>query len=212
MIKTLPPPMFLADSRGLDFLNSLAVPVDEEVEWLADGAQLLAWLEAAGLVETAVLKEVRTSVNPGELDALASQARGLREWFRDFVTRHLGKPLPRDVLTELEPLNRILARDEQFRQIAPRSKGATDEPNLPLRLVTQRRWRAPDALLIPVAEALAELVASADFTDVKHCEGPKCSLHFLDTTSDRRRRWCCMAVCGNRAKQAAYRSRKAAAS
>lgn len=211
MIKTPPPPLFLADSRGLDFLNTLAVPVDEEVEWLANGAQLLAWLDAAGLVESAVLDEVRASANPGELDAVASQARALREWFRDFVTRHRGKRLTRVALTELDPLNRILARDEKFSQIVPRSKGATDEDHLALRLVTQRRWRAPDALLLPVAEALAELVASADFTDVKRCEGPNCALHFLDTTSDHRRRWCCMNICGNRAKQAAYRSRKAAA-
>jgi predicted RNA-binding Zn ribbon-like protein len=34
-------------------------------------------------------------------------------------------------------------------------------------------------------------------------------LHFLDTTRGRRRRWCNMAVCGNRAKQAAHRDRVA---
>lgn len=204
------PPLLLADSRGLDFLNSLATPNDREVEWLADGDQLLAWLEAAGLVGQTVLEEVRTSANPGELNAVATQARGLREWFREFVTKHRGKPLTRQALAELEPLNRLLARDEQFSQIALQAGEAPDGSNSTLRLVVQRRWRSPDALLFPVAEALAHLVTSADFTDVKHCEGPNCTLHFLDTTRDRRRRWCSMAVCGNRAKQAAHRLRKAA--
>lgn len=210
MTNTPSSPWFLADSRGLDFLNSLAVPADEEVEWLANGADLLAWLEAAALVDSTALDEVRGLANPGELDAVAAQARALREWFREFVARHRGKPLTRKALAELEPLNRLLARDEQFTQIALRPKEGTESGDLPLELFTVRRWRSPDGLLFPVAQALAQLVTSADFTDVKLCEGPSCVLHFLDTTKDRRRRWCSMAACGNRAKQAAHRSRKAA--
>jgi predicted RNA-binding Zn ribbon-like protein len=212
MSDTRPQAMFLADSRALDFLNSLAVPAGEEVEWLGNGPDLLAWLEAAGLVGAAALDEVRRIAHPGELDAVAARARGLREWFRDFVTRHRGKPLTRKALADLDPLNGLLARDEQFSQIALRAKGASDGADLALELVAQRRWRSADALLLPVAQAIAQLVTSADFSDVKQCEGPSCVLHFLDTSRDRRRRWCSMAVCGNRAKQAAHRSRKAAAS
>ena len=37
-----PPAMFLADDSGLDFLNSRAIPVDAEVEWLVSGEDLLA--------------------------------------------------------------------------------------------------------------------------------------------------------------------------
>lgn len=212
MSDTRPQAMFLADSRALDFLNSLAVPAGEEVEWLGNGADLLAWLEAAALVGTTALDEVRAMANPGELDAVATQARGLREWFRDFVTRHRGKPLAASALAELDPLNRLLARDERFGRIALRHEQGGQGASLAFELVEQRRWRSPDALLLPVAEAIAQLVTTADFSDVKQCEGPSCVLHFLDTTRDRRRRWCSMAVCGNRAKQEAYRSRKAAAS
>lgn len=211
MTESSPQPFFLADSRALDFLNTLAVLDEKEVEWLSDGEQLLDWLEAAGLIDSRVRGEVRALAKPGELDAVASQARGLRKWLLDFVGRHRGKPLNRNVMTELEPLNRLLARDEQFAQIALRPKGALDESNLALRLVPQRQWRAVDALLLPIADAIAQLMTTADFTLVKRCEGPTCVLHFLDTSRDHRRRWCCMAVCGNRAKQAAYRNRKAAA-
>ncbi|NEJ40784.1 CGNR zinc finger domain-containing protein, partial [Rhizobium ruizarguesonis] len=35
-----------------------------------------------------------------------------------------------------------------------------------------------------------------------------CTLFFLDTTKSHRRRWCSMALCGNRMKVAAFRSRK----
>lgn len=209
MTDSRPPAMLLADSRGLDFLNSLAVPTDEEVEWLADGADLLAWLAAAELIAPEVIEEVRRTANPGELDAVAAQARALREWFRGFVRQHRGKPLTRKALVQLEPLNRLLARDEEFSQIVPRPKADAQDDAPALAFVAQRRWRSPDALLFPIAKALAELVTTADFSDVKHCEGPTCVLHFLDTTRGRRRRWCSMAVCGNRAKQAAHRDRAA---
>jgi len=42
---------------------------------------------------------------------------------------------------------------------------------------------------------------------VKACEGPVCTLLFADHTRGRARRWCSMALCGNRAKQAAHRHR-----
>ena len=207
MLDKLPPAMFLADSRGLDFLNSLAVPVDVEVEWLASGEDLLAWLEAAELVSPQVIEEIRSAARPGELDAVAKQARELREWFREFVRHHRGKPLTRKAVAELEPLNQLLARDQEFKQIAPRAKADTEHGDGALQLIQQRRWQSADALLLPLAQAIAQLLTTADFTDVKACEGPVCTLHFLDTTRGRRRRWCSMAVCGNRAKQAAHRHR-----
>jgi predicted RNA-binding Zn ribbon-like protein len=202
--------MFLADSRGLDFLNTLAVPVNDEVEWLADGEDLLAWLQAAGLMSEEALADMRHAAAPGELDASAAQARALREWFRGFVRQHRGQPLTQEAVAELEPLNRLLVRDEAFLQVVPRAQAPDEVGPTALELVVQRRWRSPEALLLPVAESLARLVTAADFSDVKQCEGPGCVLHFLDTTRHRNRRWCSMAVCGNRAKQAAHRSRKAA--
>ena len=44
-----PPAMFISGSLGLDFLNTLATPVDEQVDWIDDGHGLLAWLEQRGL-------------------------------------------------------------------------------------------------------------------------------------------------------------------
>jgi predicted RNA-binding Zn ribbon-like protein len=61
--------------------------------------------------------------------------------------------------------------------------------------------------LLPIGEAMAKLVCDEDFSDVKACEGQGCTLMFVDHTRGRARRWCSMAVCGNRAKQAAHRNR-----
>jgi predicted RNA-binding Zn ribbon-like protein len=198
-----PAPMFLADALGLDFLNSVATPVDTEVEWITSGTDLLDWLEQSTLVPADVLKAVRDNAGPGELDSIATQARSLREWFRTFVVKHKGKAMSAAALRELEPLNKLLARDEGYGQIVL----AKDETVSGLKLAELRRWRSPETLLLPLAKAMADLVCKEDFTYVKACEGPVCTLMFLDKTRGHARRWCSMALCGNRAKQAAHRSR-----
>lgn len=198
------PALFLADSRGLDFLNSIATPVDTPVDWLEDGEGLLAWLQQAGLVPDEMLATARARALPGELDRLAAQARSLREWFRSFARAHKGQPLMAADLAALDPLNELLKRDEAFQHIAV---GA--DADVPVfRLLTSRRWSSPEALLLPIAESLAQLVCEEDFSYVKACEGPACTLLFADHTRGHARRWCSMALCGNRAKQAAHRQRK----
>lgn len=198
------PALFLADSRGLDFLNSIATPVDTPVDWLEDGEGLLTWLKQAGLVPEDVLATARGRALPGELDRLAAQARSLREWFRSFAQARKGRALMAADLAGLEPLNELLKRDEAFRQIT----AGADDGTLVFRLLASRRWSSPEALLLPIAESLAQLVCEEDFLYVKACEGPACTLLFADHTRGHARRWCSMALCGNRAKQAAHRQRK----
>jgi hypothetical protein len=152
-----PPAIIIGDTLGLDFLNSIATPVDTAIDWIDDGEGYLSWLKQARLVPSDVLQDMRTRALPGELDKVADQARSLREWFRGFVNQHKGHPLPTKALTKLGPLNRLLERDETFSQVAPSStgQGAFEFQRL-------RRWRNPDALLLPVGEALARLVCTED--------------------------------------------------
>ena len=194
--------IFVGDAPGLDFLNSIATPVDTAIDWIDDGEGLLDWLEQARLVPADALKTMRAQAMPGELDKVADQARNLREWFRGFVQTHKGRPLMATSLRELEPLNRLLERDEKFGRIA-----ASRETDPPFTFETARRWRSPSALLLPIGETLARFVCTEDFSHVKACEGPACTLLFADHTRGRARRWCSMAICGNRAKQAAHRER-----
>ena len=198
-----PPAVFVGGALGLDFLNSIATPVDTPIDWIDDGEGLLNWLEQAQLVPAEALDSIRAHALPGELDKVADQARNLREWFRGFVRQHKGRPLTAEAFAELEPLNRLLERDETFSQIIPLRAGG----NGPFQLQTVRRWRTPEALLLPIGEALAQLVCAEDFSNVKACEGHPCTLFFADHTRGRARRWCSMAICGNRAKQAAHRHR-----
>jgi predicted RNA-binding Zn ribbon-like protein len=202
-----PPAIFIADSPGLDFLNSVATPLDTEIDWIGDGEGLLNWLAQASLVPSDALDAIRARAMPGELDKVAGQARALREWLRGFVRAHMGRPLTRKAagkaIRELEPLNQLLERDETFKQVVPHDGG--DGHHLELRAM--RRWRSPQSLLMPVGEAIAKFVCEENFSDVKACEGTSCTLLFADHTSRKARRWCSMALCGNRAKQAAHRNR-----
>jgi predicted RNA-binding Zn ribbon-like protein len=203
-----PAPFFIGGAPALDFLNSIATPVDTPVEWITSGEDLVEWLGEAKLVPREVLASIRRAALPGELDAVAAQARALREWFRGFIDGHRGKPLRPEALKELAPLNRVLERDQEYGQIVKRERGKDPAMWSALAWRPLRRWQTPDTLLLPIAKSMAELVCNEDFSHIKGCEGSTCTLFFLDGTHGRRRRWCSMAVCGNRAKQAAHRKRE----
>jgi predicted RNA-binding Zn ribbon-like protein len=194
------PAIFIADAPALDFLNSVATPADTEIDWIENGEEFLGWLEQAQLVPPDAFKTLRAQAMPGEFDGVAAQARSLRKWFRKFVYDRKGRPLRADDLKDLGPLNRLLERDERFsRIVAGHGSG--------LELRSTRRWKSPESLLLPIGAVLAKFVCEEDFSNVKACEGPTCTLLFADHTRGRARRWCSMAICGNRAKQAAHRQR-----
>jgi predicted RNA-binding Zn ribbon-like protein len=202
-----PPALFIADARGLDFLNSIATPADTPIEWLGSGEDFVTWLRQAGLVAPQVLEAIVPRAMPGELDRVADQARALREWFRQFVQRHMGQPLSGEALTELAPLNSLLARDEAHGQVVfQRDREGLSH----FGFETVHRWRSPESLLIPLGEAMARVVVEEDFSHVKACEGHHCTLIFADHTRGHARRWCSMSVCGNRAKVNAHRVRRKA--
>jgi predicted RNA-binding Zn ribbon-like protein len=211
MANPRPAPFFIGDDLALDFLNSTATPRGQEIEWLASGGDLVAWLEAAHAVPADLLAQFRKRTGVRTLDAVALQARELREWFRIFVRNHAGKPLTPSAFRELAPLNQLLERDEAYRQIeiAPPGHGRANDGDeqRALRWNAMRRWPSPKTLLLPIAEAIGDLLCRKDFTLVRRCEAATCTMWFHDVSKSHARRWCSMAVCGNRAKAVAHRAR-----
>jgi hypothetical protein len=104
----------LGDDLALDFLNSVTA-LWQEIEWLRNGGGLVAWLEQAHAMSADMAAHFRADAKLRALDAVASQARERREWFRTFVSDHVGKPLDPAALNELAPLNQLLGRDEPYR-------------------------------------------------------------------------------------------------
>lgn len=209
MSSQLPPAIFIAGSLGIDFLNSRAIPVDSVVDWIADGEGLLNWLRQAGLLTSSDISIIKSNFRPAQLDDAARRARELREWFRGFVKTHEGKPLSSRALAKLKPLNDLLGLDHVFWSVIPAASSGKNDGSLPgsFELRRQRRWRTPESLLAPLAEEIAKVICGADFTFVKACQGKNCILSFYDETPRHMRRWCSMALCGNREKQRAYRER-----
>lgn len=195
-----PPAFFVGEHPALDFVNTTATPSGTPVEWLEDGNDLIDWLLRAKLIEPAEAEEVGGFGVDG-LAEVARQAREFRRWLHEFVIERMGKPL--DATTSsVDPLNELLAGDDSYRRV----EAVEGVPRLLIRRV--RRWRNPAELLHPIADAVADLICQQDFRLIRACEGSACTLLFLDRTKAHSRRWCSMAVCGNRAKAASHRVRR----
>jgi predicted RNA-binding Zn ribbon-like protein len=65
--------------------------------------------------------------------------------------------------------------------------------------------RTPRGVLAMIAADAAELLGTDLRERLRICPGPGCRGRFLDDSPAGRRRWCSMAVCGNRNKAAAHR-------
>lgn len=189
----------LGDHPALDFLNSTATPSRDTIELISDGTGYLRWLQAAGLISTQEREAARSRFSRADLDHAARAAVELREWLRPVIVAWAaGDPAVPDEHA-LARLNATLAAASRHAQLTRAGETLT---------VTDRRaWENPRALLGPPAEAAADLFANGDRSLVRQCEGPACTLWFYDRTKAHQRRWCSMAICGNRAKVRAHRAR-----
>jgi len=190
---------FVGDHAALDFLNTIAAPRGEVIEFIPDGGAYVAWLVDAGLLDRSEVQELLDRFGKPALDRVAAEARELREWFRQVMARRAGW-LARGRAGEVARLNQILAMDFTYRQLEASGR------HLVLR--EKRGFTRARQLLVPVALVLAELVTNAAPSLIKRCANPSCTLWFYDRTKAHRRRFCSAAVCGNRAKVAAFRERQ----
>jgi len=185
-------PILIADHAALDMLNSLAAANGAPLEFWNSDRDVLHWLELKQLLPAH--HKAAASWRPG---ALLRAALHLRDLVRDLVVRRkAGKRL------DLSALNVFLAQGASCLELHA-------HPSRALHIERVYCASTPEALLAPLAESAAELLAHADFDLIRQCEGQDCVLWYYDRTKAHRRRWCSMAICGNRAKVAAFRERQA---
>jgi predicted RNA-binding Zn ribbon-like protein len=178
---------FHGDHLALDLMNTV---VQGEESWHGD-ADVMAWLAAAGQLPAGA-----GMAAPGRPGELLAAARALRETVRAAVAaRKAGEQV------DVAALNAALAHARRHMVLVAESGDG-------LSLKAEYAHATPQQLLAPLAEAAAHLLATADFTLVRKCEDHACTLWFLDRTKSHRRRWCSMALCGNRHKVAAFRQRQ----
>ncbi len=185
---------------ALTLLNSTAQAQTNgpAVELLTDGPALLEWLVATGLLTEDDRRELGSRHSRRTLDQLARDVIELREWWRRGLVRVLGGEA--DLCDLFERLNALLADASTHRQLEAGADGVV--------LTKSRRWTKPAAVTALLAEAIADLIVSDRRAFIRNCENPTCTLWFDDRSKSHRRRWCSMAVCGNRAKARAHRDRQ----
>lgn len=198
-----PPPILIADHPALDFLNSVGAPHGTEIEWINDGAALLSWMAAAGLLSEAEASGIAENASSKDLDETAARARELREWFRDLIIRQDGLSGWQLAPDEIELISRILSKGTYRFQL---QSGDTESDRL--RLSSGYKITEAEDLLVPIAHQIADLLSKTDCQLTRNCDGPTCTFWFTDITKNKKRRWCDMKICGNRAKTAAFRERK----
>jgi predicted RNA-binding Zn ribbon-like protein len=169
---------------SLDLVNTRRDRDGSGVEYLREPADLADWLRAAGHGDLAV-----------DAGALA-QARELREAIDAGVQAAVaGQPFPAPAL---EILNRWLAATPVIPpQLSLSGSVAVLRPPEILRTVAQ--------VLGDIARDAAELLGTSQRSRLRICPGPGCAGRFADESPAGRRRWCSMAVCGNRSKASTHR-------
>lgn len=177
----------------------------EPVELLHHYADLLRFSVATGAVDSRQAHALLAWAirHPKRAARVLERAKDTREAIALLVkSLAKGGSLPLAALLRLEKDAREAG---QARVLAPASGGAKwqwaegdADPELP-------RWAA--------ALDAAKLLTLEGRPPIRECEGPECGWFFLDESRNRRRRWCSMESCGNRAKaRRFYRKKRVARS
>jgi predicted RNA-binding Zn ribbon-like protein len=198
MSRTWGPEAFVGGHRALDFTNTVSGFDRERAERIDTYVDLLAWARAAGVIDEAdaASLQAQAAIDPDaaarSLYAAREQREALHRWLAAAVTGEAGVDTDRVRVGE--------SVTEAYRA----ARLAADPTRGPAWLITM-----DDAgLELPARRlglATAALLAGEDRHRVARCD--RCSWLFLDPSPTRRRRWCSMATCGNRAKAARHHAR-----
>ena len=184
----------VAGRVALDFAN------------LASSSRDLTWEEFISFLARAklVTEERMTRLWPLEfsepqaVDAVVLRILRLQEAVRAiFQSIVANKPFP---ASWVEPINNVLRVTEGHDELVA-SKGGWS-------LDFVAREGGLDWLLAAIARSAAELVVEGPQARIRRCANPACRLFFYDDSRTHRRRWCSMAICGNRHKVAAFLQRQ----
>jgi predicted RNA-binding Zn ribbon-like protein len=189
----------LGGRLAIDFANAPSYPGSPfiELSW----EELILFLEAARIVSHERGAELLAlpQNDPHTADALLRRATKLRDALRESFGAIVGKmPVAR---AWVDAINAVLRITEGHDELIYRD--AT------WKLEFVAREGGLDWLLAAIARSAAEILTEGHEARLRACANPACGLFFCDTSRTHRRRWCSMAVCGNRHKVASFARRRA---
>lgn len=179
----------LGDHLAMDLLNTQALENGDALDYWQTDHDVLHWLARYDITPAAG----GGAVQPGEL---LTQAKALRA-----LAQRLIADFRAGRLHDINGLNEYLHAYHSVLHL----QFDSGSNKLVLNRVASGGTIA--SLLGPVAEAVAQLLVEGDVALVKQCEHPDCILWFYDRTKAHKRRWCSMALCGNRYKAAQFRKK-----
>ena len=184
----------------------LAIEFANTAAWRARGHPGRGWdalvrfVVGAGAIGPAEAGRLRAlgEAEPSRCAGAVIRALELRAVIRQILEAIAQKrPLPAEWI---DVVNRALRSHGGAEQLVASGSGWG------LAFIAERR--DPLVALAPLARSAAELIAEGPGAPVRKCAHPRCVLYFYDDSRTRRRRWCSMAVCGNRMKVAAHARRR----
>jgi predicted RNA-binding Zn ribbon-like protein len=176
----------VGNNLALDFINS------ELFELTAQN--LLGWAIAVKLIDSKEAGRVLPKWDGKSLNGVFDFRKSLREMVVDLAG---GKGIK---AFEIALLNKVLRQTSGHSELAQTPEGFVKRFRIDLT--------EPNKILVPIAESMADLLCYGDLSYLRKCERDDCILYFYDTTKNHRRRWCSMAICGNRAKAAKFYQKK----
>jgi predicted RNA-binding Zn ribbon-like protein len=185
----------IAGRLALDFAN--AAPPDAVLDW----QRLIDFLQATQVVtpERAAELVLLQESDPNAAETLLQKAVLLAACLRKCLHAMLGKQrlFPEWII----PLNQILRITEGHDELILEGNAG--------RIEFIAKEGGLDWLLAAIARSAAELIAEGPKARLRICFNRECGHFFYDDSRTHRRRWCSMAVCGNRHKVASYARRHA---
>jgi predicted RNA-binding Zn ribbon-like protein len=202
------PFQLLAAHPALDFANTLddRFATTGPKELLVGYTDLVAFADQSGLLNSRQITALRKHSQSVPATKVLASARVLREalWSVFYGIAVKGRP-PLDSLKRIEEYCLIAQSHRRLIWIPP---VARDEGRSCAEWVWEGSEDAPELPLWAVAVSAVNLLTSQAINHVRECGSPTCRWLFLDTSKNHTRRWCDMAICGNRMKARRFQSRR----
>lgn len=184
---------------ALDLANTKSRrPTPDPREDLREYGDLVAWGLQAGAIgrDDAAALHALAARNPRAAQAALGRTRDLREAVFEVFSAVAGeRALPQAALDRINTaLPAAMARLRLDRAAGGATWAWAGAPDL-------------DRVLWPAVRAAALLLTGADRQRVRECGASDCAWLFLDHSRNGTRRWCDMAVCGNREKARRFQRR-----
>jgi predicted RNA-binding Zn ribbon-like protein len=193
------PALLLGGRLAIDFANIPSYPgaPAQHLSW----EELIAFLQAAQIVsaERGASLLALSGSDPDAAQTLLSRSVRLRDTLR----RAFGAMVQKEGIARewAEPINQVLRITEGHDELVLGGSA--------WKMEFQAREGGLDWLLAAIARSAAEIIVEGAQARLRICANPGCGLFFSDNSRTRRRRWCSMAICGNRHKVASFARRQA---